>query len=190
MAHMVKGQADCPPKCRFQMADGSCDYLCQAGHRRGCPPGPDCTRYEPSEGYQPKTVRPPQPRHEVEGYTHRPTARQSLENDRKALELYQRGATDPEIARATGWAKSTVGKWRRDNGLPCNRTATPLMDREADAVRLYGQGLSDGAIARSIGCSQVAVFHWRKRTGRKANHKPGWSGKGEKTNGNTQHDSG
>lgn len=190
MAQMVKGQADCPPKCRYQMADGSCDYLCQAGHRRGCPPGRDCIRYEPAEGYRPKPVPPPQPRREVEGYVKRPTAKQSLENDRKALELYQRGATDPEIARATGWAKSTVGKWRRENGLPCNRTATPLMDREADAVRLYGQGLSDGAIARSIGCSQVAVYHWRKRTGRKANHKPGWSGKGEKTNGNTQHDSG
>ena len=177
MAQMVKGQIKCPPKCRYQMADGTCDYLCQAGHSRGCPPGRDCIRYEPAEGYRPKTVPPPQPRREVEGYVKRPTAKQSLENDRRALELYQRGATDPEIARATGWAKSTVGKWRRDNGLPCNRTATPLMDREADAVRLYGQGLSDGDIARSIGCGQVAVCRWRQRTGRKANHKPGWQKK-------------
>lgn len=186
MAEGLKKSLPCPKGCRYAMADGVCDYLCQAGHSRGCDPGPDCTKYEPSEGYQPKTVRPPQPRHEVEGYTHRPTARQSLENDRKALELYQQGATDPEIARATGWAKSTVGKWRRDSGLACNRTATPLVDRESDAVRLYGQGLSDGAIARSIGCSQAAVFQWRRRTGRAPNHKPGWKRKGENHEQETQ----
>ena len=186
MAEGLKKRLPCPKGCRYQMADGACDYLCQTGHGRGCPPGPDCTRYEPAEGYQPKPVRPPQPRRQVEGYTRRPTARQSLDNDRKALELYQRGATDPEIAKATGWANSTVGKWRRENGLPCNRVATPLMDREADAVRLYGQGLSDGAIARSSGCSQVAVYHWRKRTGRKANHRQGWARKGE-NNGNNDH---
>lgn len=174
MAQMVKGQADCPPKCRYQMADGSCDYLCQAGHRRGCPPGPDCIRYEPSEGYQPKTVRPPQPRREVEGYVKRPTAKQSLENDRRALELYQKGATDPEIARATGWAKSTVGKWRRDNGLPGNRKGVSLTQREAAVIRLYDQGHSDPEIAGAIGCSTYAVFHWRRRTGRQANRRPGW----------------
>ena len=61
---------------------------------------------------------------------------------------------------------------------------------EAEVIRLYDQGHSDPEIARSIGCSQVAVFHWRKRTGRKANHRQGWARKGEKTNGNTQHDSG
>lgn len=174
----------CPPDCRFRDSQGYCDYRQVMGRCRSLiegaeHPGPDCSCYEPADG-QPKPKDLPRlARREAAGYTHRPTARQSLENDRKALELYQRGATDPEIARATGWAKSTVGKWRRDNGLPCNRTATPLMDREADAVRLYGQGLSDGAIARSIGCSQVAVYHWRKRTGRAANHKSGRKRKGE-----------
>ena len=194
MAQMVKGQIKCPPKCRYQMADGTCDYLCQAGHSRGCPPGPDCTRYEPAEGYHPKTVRPPQPRAQVEGYVHRPTAAKSLEKDPKALAMYQAGATDGEIADATGWGKSTVAKWRRDSGLPGNRKGVSLTQREAEVIRLYEEGNSDPEIAGAIGCSTYAVFHWRRRTGRPANRRPGWqkghTRKGEKTNGNTQHDSG
>ena len=186
-------RAPCPEGCRYEDSQGYCSYANDALGRpaRGCPPGPDCVRYEPLDG-QPKPRELPQlPRREPTGYTRRPTARQSLDNDRKALELYQQGATDPEIAKATGWANSTVGKWRRENGLPCNRVATPLMDREADAVRLYEQGLSDGAISRSIGCSGAAVFHWRKRTGRAANHKSGRKRKGENHGNNDhQHDPG
>ena len=138
----------CPPGCRFEDAQGYCSYRQIMGSCRSLiegaeHPGPDCACYEPLDG-QPKPRELPQlPRREPTGYTRRPTARQSLDNDRKALELYQQGATDPEIAKATGWANSTVGKWRRENGLPCNRVTTPLMDREADAVRLYEQGLSE-----------------------------------------------
>lgn len=186
----------CPPGCRFEDAQGYCSYRQIMGSCRSLiegaeHPGPDCACYEPLDG-QPKPRELPQlPRREPAGYTRRPTARQSLDNDRKALELYRQGATDPEIAKATGWANSTVGKWRRENGLPCNRVATPLMDREADAVRLYEQGLSDGAISRSIGCSGAAVFHWRKRTGRAANHKSGRKRKGENHGNNDhQHDPG
>lgn len=179
----------CPEGCRYEDEFGYCMYHHRTGQLRGGHPGPDCPKYEPLDG-RPKardTLR--LARREPTGYVHRPTAKQSLENDRRALELYQKGATDPEIAKATGWAKSTVGKWRRDNGLACNRTASSLVDREADAIRLYEQGLSDGAIARSIGCSQAGVFQWRRRTGRKANHRQGWTRKGE-NNGNQKHDSG
>lgn len=191
MAEGLKKRIPCPKGCRYQMADGACDYLCQAGQGRGCPPGPDCTRYEPAEGYQPKPVRPPQPRRQVEGYTRRPTARQSLEADPKVLEMYQAGATDGEIADATGWSKRTVCKWRQGNGLPGNRKNTPIRDREEEAVRLYEAGCSDNQIAGTIGCSAKAVWDWRKRTGRKANHRQGWQKKGENHGNNDhQHDPG
>ena len=172
----------CPPGCRFEDAQGYCKY----GQVMGCcrsvvypdsHPGPDCTCYEPAEGSRRQLILPP--RREPEGYVHRPTARQSLEADPKVLEMYQAGATDGEIADATGWSKRTVCKWRQGNGLPGNRKGVSLTQREAEVIRLYEQGLSDRDIARSIGCGQVAVCRWRQRTGRKANHRQGWSRKGE-----------
>ena len=175
-----KQASPCPPGCRFEDAQGYCNYRQVMGSCRSLiegagHPGPDCTCYEPAEGSRRQLILPP--RREPEGYVHRPTASQSLGHDRKVLEMYRHGATDREIAEATGWGKSTVSRWRRQNGLPGNRTATPIKDREADVIRLYEQGLSDRDIARSIGCGQVAVCRWRQRTGRKANHKPGWQKK-------------
>lgn len=183
----------CPPKCLHEDSQGYCAYRDHVGHGRGCPPGPDCTCYEPLDGRQKPRDIPRPARRETAGYTHRPTAARSLEKDPKALELYRSGASDREIADATGWGKSTVAKWRRDSGLPGNRKGVSLTQREAEVIRLYDQGHSDPEIARSIGCSVYAVFHWRRRTGRPANRRPGWqkgrTRKGE-NNGNTQHDSG
>lgn len=185
-----KQMAPCPPKCLHEDSQGYCAYRDHVGHGRGCPPGPDCACYEPLDGRQKPRDIPRPARREPTGYTHRPTAAVSLQNDSRALELYRSGASDREIADATGWGKSTVAKWRRDSGLPGNRKGVSLTQREAEVIRLYDQGHSDPEIAGAIGCSTYAVFHWRHRTGRQANRRPGWSGKGEKTNGNTQHDSG
>lgn len=189
----------CPPDCRFEDAQGYCSYRQIMGACRSLiagaeHPGPDCACYEPADG-QPKPRDLPRPaRREPTGYVHRPTAAVSLQNDSRALELYRSGASDREIADATGWGKSTVAKWRRDSGLPGNRKGVSLTQREAEVIRLYDLGHSDLEIAGAIGCSTCAVFHWRRRTGRPANHRPGWqkgrTRKGEKTNGNTQHDSG
>ena len=183
----------CPPRCLHEDSQGWCAFRDHTGHGRGCPPGPDCACYEPLEGRQKPRDIPRPARREPTGYTHRPTAAVSLKNDSRALELYRSGASDREIADATGWGKSTVAKWRRDSGLPGNRKGVSLTQREAEVIRLYEQGNSDPEIARSIGCSAYAVFHWRRRTGRPANRRPGWqkgrTKKGE-NNGNTQHDSG
>lgn len=189
----------CPPDCRFEDAQGYCNYRQIMGACRSLivgaeHPGPDCACYEPVDG-QPKPRDLPRPvRREPTGYVHRPTAARSLEKDPKALELYRSGASDREIADATGWGKSTVAKWRRDSSLPGNRKGVSLTQREAEVIRLYEEGNSDPEIAGAIGCSTYAVFHWRRRTGRPANRRPGWqkgrTKKGEKTNGITQHDSG
>lgn len=165
----------CPPKCLHEDSQGYCAYRDHVGHGRGCPPGPDCACYEPLDGRQKPRDIPRPARRETAGYTHRPTAARSLEKDPKVLEMYQAGATDQEIADATGWSRRTVSKWRQSGGLPGNRKHNPIKDREAEVARLYDQGCSDNKIARTIGCSAKAVWDWRQRTGRKANHKPGWS---------------
>ena len=169
----------CPPDCRFRDSQGYCDYRQIMGRCRSLiegaeHPGPDCSCYEPLDG-RPKprdTLR--LARREPTGYVRRPTARQSLEADPKVLEMYQAGATDGEIADATGWSKRTVCKWRQGNGLPGNRKGVSLTQRETEVIRLYDLGHSDPEIAGAIGCSTYAVFHWRHRTGRQANRRPGW----------------
>ena len=183
----------CPEGCRYEDEFGYCMYHHRTGQLRGGHPGPDCPKYEPLNGQPKPRDLPRLARRETAGYTHRPTAAVSLKNDSRALELYRSGASDREIADATGWGKSTVAKWRRDSGLPGNRKGVSLTQREAEVIRLYDQGHSDPEIAGAIGCSTYAVFHWRRRTGRPANRRPGWqkghTRKGE-NNGNTQHDSG
>ena len=175
MARGLEKSLPCPEGCRYQGKDGSCNYLNHDEGRsaRGCPPGPDCIRYEPAEGYRAKPVRPPQPKPEPKGYVKRPTAAESLEKNPEVLAMYQAGATDQEIADATGWSRRTVAKWRQSGGLPGNRKHNPIKDREAEVAWLYDQGLSDNKIARTIGCTHVAVFHWRTRTGRPPNGQPG-----------------
>ena len=175
MARGLEESLPCPEGCRYQVKDGSCNYLNHDEGRsaRGCPPGPDCIRYEPAEGYRAKPVRPPQPKPEPKGYVKRPTAAESLEKDPEVLAMYRDGATDQEIADATGWSRRTIAKWRLSNGLPGHRRGVSLLAREEDAARMYGEGLNDNAIARAIGCTPVAVFYWRTRTGRPPNGQPG-----------------
>ena len=104
---------------------------------------------------------------------HRPTAMESLDKDPKIREMYQAGASDQDIADATGWAKRTVCKWRQNHGLPANRKNGVLVAKEAKAIRLYQQGFNDRAIAGAIGCSSITVYRWRERTGRPSNNARG-----------------
>lgn len=47
--------------------------------------------------------------------------RNVLKWDRQhAMELYDQGCTDLQIADATGAAKSSIATWRREKGLPPN----------------------------------------------------------------------
>ena len=179
MAKGLDKSLPCPKDCYFLGYRGDCcDYNYLTASSRGCAPGPDCVRYRPrGDAKRPKSI-PPQPRHAVEGYVRRPGSVQSLEADPKVLEMWEAGASDPEIARETGWARSTVQRWRLVTGRPSRRRRTSLMDREEEAVRLYEAGESDKAIARALGCSAAGVSSWRRRTGRARNRPPGWPGKG------------
>ena len=46
-------------------------------------------------------------------------------DQRKMLELYERGLTDREIALAIGCVSDTVGAFRKRNGLPSNYRPVP-----------------------------------------------------------------
>ena len=51
---------------------------------------------------------------------HRPHRYGHKWDRKKAMELYNQGCTDLQIADATGAAISTIGNWRRERGLPAN----------------------------------------------------------------------
>jgi len=90
----------------------------------------------------------------------------------KALELYQQGMTDPQIAQRVGVDKTTVWRWRINNRLPCNDYARKGPDY-SETERLYRQGLSDGEIAKAVNKSTGAIWKWRQRRGLPPNYKSG-----------------
>ena len=172
-ARGLKEQAKCPPNCFYADQDGYCSFLHRARQRRGCDPGPDCDKYLPADGPREKQINlpteywPRDPR--------RPSAVQSLQHDETALRLYAAGASDPEIAEATGWSVSSVRRWRRETGRPPTRNFGSIEDRKEDAERLYNKGASDVAIAAELGVTHCGVRMWRLRTGRKPNFPKGRS---------------
>ena len=81
--------------CIYFTAARCCDYIGIAGHRRPCPPGPECTV---------KT-----------------TGDRRRKVDYAAVEkLYKQKKTDKEIAAGAGCGVSSVARWRSMNGLPAN----------------------------------------------------------------------
>lgn len=103
---------------------GGCDYLLHTGHGRGCPPGEGCVVKDTGKRAKPGCQLPPDRVGEWSDRYWRPSkptpSAVALENDETALRLYAAGASDPEIARATGWGVSTVRSWRRRTGRPAN----------------------------------------------------------------------
>lgn len=79
-----------------------------------------------------------------------------------ALELYESGKTDPQIAAAIGVHTGTVLKWRRRNGIEGN--AKLKFDRDR-AMGLYRDKRTDTAIAAELGVSKLTVQRWRKEHG-------------------------
>lgn len=81
--------------CAYFTASRCCDYIGIVGHRRPCPPGPECT------------VKTKEDRRRKVDYG-------------KVEDLYRRRKTDKEIAAIAGCGVSTVARWRSVNGLPAN----------------------------------------------------------------------
>jgi uncharacterized protein YjcR len=95
------------------------------------------------------------------------------------FELYQKGLTDVEIARALSISISAVNTWRRTKGLPLNTvpwSAThnhcKLSDEENEKrMTLYQKGFLDQDIAKKCGVSISTITSWRRGRGLKSNAK-------------------
>lgn len=68
-------------------------------------------------------------------------------DQKHAMELYDNGLCDREIAKETGSSVAAVGDWRRRMGLPPNKTKPPVHEispisrdaRAAGGGHLYGK---------------------------------------------------
>lgn len=105
----------------------------------------------------------------------------------RAMQLYNDGACDLELADALGVTKTTVCKWRKmmrlqPNGQRQRRTGLD----EARAMQLYNDGLCDLDMAEALGVSRNTVADWRKRNDLKCHRQaPGYVQKVERAAGTT-----
>lgn len=85
-------------------------------------------------------------------------------DEEKALELYEAGLRDHEIAKAVGVSGNTVCNWRRRMGLPSKyRDGTDAVSLER--LRLYDLGMTDQEIAEETGYTKRTICEWRSKNG-------------------------
>lgn len=97
--HHTKYCVGCDYAC-YSGIEPICDYIGITGHMRGCPPGEGCTKKK------------------VTGQKRR---RGKTWNENRALELYEEGKNDQEVADAVGATLNAIRTWRSLNHLPPNR---------------------------------------------------------------------
>lgn len=123
---------------------GNCDYWLIMDALRPCPPGKDCTV---------KTKKAP------------PGYEDMMRWDTGfAKRMYDRGASDVEIARAVGANISEVKCYRKRNWGPANYKNDEGRSVKWDAqkgLELYKQGLPDAEIARQLGVSTKSFSSYR-----------------------------
>lgn len=97
---------------------GCCDYYLATGHRRECPGGNACTKYEARDG---------RTRRQQEIYIPRKFSVRTFKEDAYA-EMYrarharwQKGMTDKQIAEAEGKSVSAIKSWRKRQRLRANK---------------------------------------------------------------------
>ena len=90
----------------------------------------------------------------------------------QALELYQSGKRDPEIARAVGYSREAVRQWRKRNGFLANvssfgteRQSSVCAPLEERMNALWWDGKTDQQIAETLGIHYKTVRSWRIRHG-------------------------
>lgn len=92
-------------------------------------------------------------------------------DEEKALEMYNNGATEKEIAKAFGVACVTVYAWKLKAGLVQH---SPEREKRFETVRkLYDLGLTDPQISEKTGLSIQMIYLWRRENALKANWSPG-----------------
>ena len=84
----------------------------------------------------------------------------------EAMEAYQAGKNDSEIAVLFGVTSSAVKKWRKRKKLPTIYGAHPPVKFNHElALAMYKDGKADFEIADAIGVSRPTVCRWRKNMG-------------------------
>lgn len=128
---------------------GNCDYLEIMGTRRPCPGGKNCTE---------KTSTPPPGYEDLVKW-----------DTAYAKRMYERGASDVEIAKACRAVITEVKSYRKRHWGPANRKAgedcggrAVTWDTEK-GLQLWLDGATYAAVAEAVGASQTAVAHYAAR---------------------------
>lgn len=91
-------------------------------------------------------------------------------DEEKALEMYNNGATENQIAKAFGVASITVYAWKLKAGLVRH---SPDQQKQFEAVRnLYDMGLTDPEISAKTGLSVQMIYLYRREHGLKTKWSP------------------
>ena len=162
-------------RCLYGDQQGYCTYILVMQHRRPCPPGADCTVFEPRAGTrkpEPVVIVPPAATHP------KPTRpRGKLWDKAKARALYDGGASDRDIAKACGISPSAIGRWRNRLRLPPNTPPKPPRPpRTFDTSRaraLYDEGRTDIFIAMACDVCVGTISNWRHQEGLPSKHRGG-----------------
>lgn len=91
-------------------------------------------------------------------------AKQKLDKQ-KALELYNVGLNDAQLAKKLGLSRNTVLTWRLQAGLQANDSRRREPFDKDEARKLVEAGLSDSAVARKLGVSWRLITNWRRQNG-------------------------
>ena len=139
-----------------------CLYILHTEHRRPCHAEDGCDAWIENLGQYDDCKRPPAP-HAYKMDNLAP----------KALELYNAGLNDTQIAEDLNITTMTVRKWRERMNLSSNwrPTGRPRRLSEDEAMSLYKKGLTDKQIAHLTGTYFKTVANWRYRHGLPANKK-------------------
>ena len=71
-------------------------------------------------------------------------------NPKRAMELYNMGYTDQEIARQLDCVRQTVRNWRNRNNLAKNKEKNPLVELAAEA-KAHGMTYGEYMVAKREG---------------------------------------
>lgn len=96
----------------------------------------------------------------------------------EAIQLYQTGLTQEEVAEQLGLPYSTVGYWVRQLGESRSRSEAAKIGAQKRkdaihkrpevkmAIELYEQGMSSAEVARKLGQKPATVNYWLRRMGK------------------------
>ncbi len=87
---------------------------------------------------------------------------------RACSRMYDKGATDREIADDTQHDIVNVVMWRRRRHLPANGQLR-LLDIYSKMQELYARGYTDEQIAKFLGKKRYNVEYWRRKRGLESN---------------------